>query len=429
MKFKKILLFMLIVFLSSVNLKAEQVNIERALKTALAKNEDLKIASQDLENSKYKYDEAFSGALPKITGDITYLNRLWVSEEKFDPSIKENTLSTELKVVQPIWLGGKVGTALDIAKVYEKLSKQQYQLSSDKVIMNTKIAFYNILLAKEALRVINLVKKDADENFVRIKNMQKNGLVSDYDLIKAKVRVNGLEPEIEAIKNGKILAEDNLKSIMGIDFDEKIDFVDKLPKFQEFKMANYRQIALQNRKELKLLEYQIEMYQLNKKIKFSNHLPNIVALGSWSHAGTANDLGDTFDKDLTLRKLNVGINISIPIFSGGETTAQVDQAKVDVKKAQLNLSKAQRNIELQVQMIVDNIKRNIKEIKLQEQTITEAEKSLKIANVRYDSGLGTQLEVIDAQTELQKVELAKIQALNKYVVNKVKLDYAIGIIK
>lgn len=426
---KIIVLLVLTILLSLGQLTAETVNIEKAVKTALEQNEDVKIAKEDLKNSKYRYDEAFSGALPRVTGDLTYLNRTWVSEELFDPGYKEHTLSAEIKIIQPIWLGGKVGTAVDIAKVYEKLSKKQFQLSQDEVVLNTKSSFYSILLAKEALRVMLLVKNDADENLKRIEIMFKNGLASEYDYLKAKVRVNSLNPQIEEIKNNVHLAEDNLKSIMGIDYNTDVDFNDKLPEFTGFEDIDYRTIALSNRKELKLLEDKIEMLRLNQKIVFSNHLPNVVALGTWSHTGTAEDLGDNFDTDLTLRKINLGLNVSIPIYSGGETTAKVDQAKIEVKKAEYELQKTRRMIELQVQQIINEIKKSIVEIKLHDESIEESEKSLIIANVRYESGLGTQLEVIDAQTAVQQAKLSRIQALNTFVVKNVELEYATGTIK
>ena len=154
MKINSLMISLILLF--SMNLSCEVYTLEQAITTALENNESVRSAAQELEKSEYIYNEAFSGALPKVEANITYLRNLYsskitnmnyymtglsngmanlnntildlhpgsgLSEMSFTemPSaeteaIKNNTVKAELSLIQPIWLGGKVGVALEVAE-------------------------------------------------------------------------------------------------------------------------------------------------------------------------------------------------------------------------------------------------------------------------------------------------------------------------
>ncbi|MDA3886024.1 MAG: TolC family protein, partial [Candidatus Delongbacteria bacterium] len=168
MKYIKLIL---ILVLLPLILNAETYNLEKAIQIALSNNESVETARSELEKSDYVYNEAFSGALPKIDANITYLRNIYSSKitnmesyfanfangialvnntvmadypsltempfmEMPDAEVeamKDNTIKFELNLIQPIWIGGKVGTALDIAKIYKEMSQSAFKLEKDKV--------------------------------------------------------------------------------------------------------------------------------------------------------------------------------------------------------------------------------------------------------------------------------------------------------
>lgn len=461
MKRLMIILLILIALLSSAFSKTV-LTLDGAIEIALERNEDVEKAREDYKKSEYEYDEAFAGALPTIDAKATYLRNIYSSDitnmnyasaagigetlrdldlitqdtfdnymgdvsNKFDKdvnAVKDNTLSLELNLVQPLYVGGKVMTAIDIAEIYEKLSRTTLELREDEVKVIVKKAFYNVLMLEEAVRVILVVKDDADRNLKNIENMYEAGLVSEYDLIKARVRVRSIEPDIIALKNNLVIAKNYLKSTLGMDLSEEIEVDGEFSENVVVDTDNYKERALDSKRELKLLGFQKEMYEKNVTIQKGDYLPSVFALGNYTFQSQNDEFGDTFEKNYGVHSASVGLMAQINLFDGFGKKARVDKANVELRKAELELQKSRRLIELQAEQTYRAIVEARDEIKARNEAILESEKALKISEVRFNNGLGTQLEVIDAQTSLEQARLNKIQAIHKLIVAKIEFEFA-----
>jgi outer membrane protein len=466
MKYYKITAFLLMI--TSFSLSGEVYDLEKSIKTALENNETVKVAAQQLEKSEYVYKEAFSGALPKVEANLTYLRNLYSSKitnmsyyltglsngmanlnntildyhpdsglhempfskmpDSETDAMKNNTFKAELSLMQPIWLGGKVGTAIEIAQIFKKMNQAAYQLEKDKVATEIKKNFYQILALKESKKVMELVKADAYKNLDKIEKLYKEGLVSEYDLIQARVRVNSIEPKIISIDNYYELAREYLKINMGLSGDAEVEIEGELTAALTPDTSKAAETAMTHRLELQLLEYQKELLNKNVTIEYSNHLPNIIGLANYSFQSSNDDLSDTFEQNYGVGTLNVGITANFPIFNGFGTKAKVDQAMVEEKKTSLNIMKTQRLIRLQVKDVMSKLRLAEEELKLRDKEIAEYEKALSITQVRYDNGLCTQLELTGAQTALETSRLNKVNTINNYINAMIDLESATGVI-
>lgn len=463
MKYIKLIL---ILVLLPLILNAETYNLEKAIQIALSNNESVETARSELEKSDYVYNEAFSGALPKIDANITYLRNIYSSKitnmesyfanfangialvnntvmadypsltempfmEMPDAEVeamKDNTIKFELNLIQPIWIGGKVGTALDIAKIYKEMSQSAFKLEKDKVTLDIKKNFYQILVLDDSRKVMAMVKKDAYNNLDKIEKLYEEGLVSEYDIIQARVRVKSIEPKIISLDNYYDLAKEYLKINMGLNTKEKIEIEGSISATFTPDTLDFCNTALMNRVELKLLENKRDILKENVKIQFADHLPSIVGLANYSFQSQNDDFKNTFKTDYGVGAFNVGLSASIPIFSGMGTKAKVDQANIEVKKAGLEIAKTKKLINLQVKDVLSKLNLSRQEIILRDQEINEYEKALEITQVRYDNGLCTQLEVTSAQTALESSRLDKINTVHQYVTALIDLEAATGIV-
>ena len=462
-KFKTIILSIMIFSLSSL---ADIYTLDKAIEVALSNNESVKIAEQELEKSNYVYDEAFSGALPKIEANVTYLRNIYSSKitnmesyfagfangiaginntimgdypslaempfmempEAEIEAMKDNTIKVEFSLIQPIWIGGKVGTALDIAKIYKEMSLSAFKLEKDKVTLEIKKNFYQILLLDESRKVMSLVKKDAYANLDKIEKLYQEGLVSEYDIIQARVRVKSIEPKIVSLDNYYDLAKEYLKINMGLDTSELIEIDGAITATFIPDTTNYYDRAINNRVELKLLNNKKDLLRENVKIKYSDHLPSIVGIANYTFQSQNDDFSDTFETNYGVGAFNVGVTANIPIFNGFGTKAKVDQANVEEKKAGLEIAKTKKFINLQLRDAMSKLKLAQEEIVLRDQEIAEYEKALEITQVRYDNGLCTQMEVTSSQTALESSRLDKINTVHQYITALIDLEAATGII-
>jgi outer membrane protein TolC len=420
-------LFTIVILLVAVfQLVAEDIDLNRAIEIAVKNNEDVLSSKQDLKNSNYKYREALANAFPKLDAELNGFYKIDSSNKLMDQTLDYATENT-ITLVQPIWVGGKVGTGIKIAKKYKKVSDLSYDLSVDNITVQVKESFYNVLMAKEAWNVIRLVYDNAKTNLDNIVILHSQGQVSEYDLLKARVRVKSIEPQLLQYENNYILAKQNFKSDLGIDLDREINLIGEFAVPTELDTLNFKERALENRKELKMLKLQRDMMKDNQRIAFGDYLPTISAIGQFSHTSTDDEINEMFDNDQKyLQKTQVGLNVQIPLFNGGATHSKVQQAKVEVKKADLQYMKASRQIVLQTDMLYKNLKEVMSEIDLQEETVKESEKALSIANIRYKNGMGTQIEVIDAQTELETARLNYLSTVHKFIITNIRFKQAIG---
>lgn len=447
---------------------AEVYTLEKAIEVALSNNESVKIAEKELEKSDYVYNEAFSGALPKLDANVTYLRNIYSSKitnmeyyfasfangiaslnntvmnehpaaglpemqfmEMPEPEVeamKDNTIKIEFSLIQPIWIGGKVGTALDIAKIYKEMSLSAFKLEKDKVTLEIKKNFYQILLLDESRKVMSLVKKDAYANLDKIEKLYEEGLVSEYDIIQARVRVRSIEPKVLSLDNYYDLAKEYLKVNMGLDTSELIEIDGVITATFIPDTTNYYNRAINNRVELKLLNNKKDLLRENVKIKYSDHLPSIVGIANYTFQSQNDDFADTFEQDFGVGAFNVGITANIPIFNGFGTKAKVDQANIEVKKATFEITKTKKFINLQLKDAISKLKLAQEEIVLRDQEIAEYEKALEITQVRYDNGLCTQMEVTSSQTALESSRLDKINTVHQYITALIDLEAATGII-
>ncbi|MFO7811290.1 MAG: TolC family protein [Candidatus Delongbacteria bacterium] len=464
----KYILLLLILTVSSLPVYGEVYDLERSIQTALENNESVKTAEKELEKSDHIYDEAFSGALPKVEANLTYLKNLYSSKvtnmeyyfaqlgngmadmnnliaglhpeagipelqksplpSKETEAVKNNTLQAELSLIQPIWLGGKIGTAIDIAKVYKKMNRAAYRLEKDRAVTEIKKNFYQILALDESRRVMDMVKKDAYKNLDKIEKLYEEGLVSEYDLIQARVRVNSVEPKIVSINNYYELAKDYMKINMGLSSDAVLEIDGELSDSFMPDTTKVTQKALNNRIELLLLDYQRELLKKNIEIEYSNHLPSVIGLANYSFQSSSDDIADTFEKNSGVGAFNIGVTANLPVFNGFATSSKVDQARVEEKKASLNILKTKKLIRLQVKEALSKIDLARKELVLRDKEIAENEKALAITQVRYDNGLCTQLELTGAQTSLESARLNKVNTINNYINALIDLETATGII-
>ncbi len=465
---KKTALIIITVMLMSNAASGEVFTLDKAIRTALENNESVKTAAQELEKSEYVYNEAFSGALPKVEANLTYLRNLYTSkitnmsyyltglsnglaglnntvldlhpgsdlrEMPFSPmpdaeteAMMNNTLKAEVSLIQPIWLGGKVGTALKVAGIYKNMNLKAYELAKNTVVTQIKKNFYQILALEESKKVMEMVRADAYNNLGRIEKMHAEGLVSEYDLIQAKARVSSVEPKITSIENYLELSKEQLRINMGFYGEDRMLIDGSLTGTVSPDTLNAYQRAVDNRLELKLLEHKRELLQENISFEYSNHLPNIIGLANYTFQSQNDDLSDTFEKNSGVGAFNIGVTANFPVFNGFGTKARVDQARVDEKKAVIEIQNTKRMIRLQVKNALSMIKLYGDELRLRDKEIAEYKKALEITQVRYDNGLCTQLELTGAQTALETAGLNKVNTLNNYITAVIDLEAAVGII-
>ena len=156
----------------------------------------------------------------------------------------------------------------------------------------------------------------------------------------------------------------------------------------------------------------------------SEFLPTLSAFGNYQYQGQSNEVNSLTD-DL-VRSSQVGLSLRLNIFNGWQTTARVEQAQVEYRKAQEQVTGATLNLQSATEAVLLQLNKARQRIESQGRTVEQAERGFKIATSRYLNGLGTQLEVNDAQLALVNANVNRIDAVYEYMVASADLDGLLG---
>jgi outer membrane protein len=403
---------------------ATNLTVADARQRALSFNRQYLSAEEDLMKADAQIVQARAGILPTVSAQAGYNRNFMVPTffifgtdsvgNKFQQSFKtgsNNNYSASLTVSQPLWEGAKALNAWAIAKLYRKYSEDAYKQAEATVIYTAEVMFYGAILQRANLDVLQKALEANTKNLDVVEKMHAQGMVSQYEVLRARVEKANLLPGILQAESDVRLSEKRLKSFLGIDLNDSlvlIEQVDDTSLTHLLSLSNLVDTALANRPEMKRANSLIEITKRAVRIAKGDYQPSLYANMSYAWQAQSNQ----FQFDNQSRSWTAGLSLSFPIFSGGQTRGTVAFRKAEQRQATLADEQTSDDIRLEVEEAYDRLIQAKKSLDVQGATIAEAEEGLRIANLRYESGQGTQLEVLSAQTALTDARRALATALN-----------------
>ncbi len=413
---------------------ARVLTIDDVRRLALEYNRDYLTAQQEVDRADARVVEARAGALPRIDGNA-YYNRNFEVPTSFIEMNGEtmelqfgfkNSFGAGVSLRQSIYQGGKVFTALAIAKLYKEYSRAGAAEVGNDIVFNGEVLFYAAVFRQSQVAVLQKAIEAAEYNLSTIEKMRDQGMVSEFEVLRARVERNNLLPQLIAAESEVELARKRLKSFLGLDLNAPVELVER-PVDSDTSLAGlppmerYIDSALQTRPAVQQAELLTEITRKAIRIAKADYWPHLEAVSDW---GWSSQSDDFTLKENTSTSLTAGLVVSVPIFTGFERQAAVSQAKVDFNQSRLAESQTQDRVRLEVEEAYYQVQQAKKALDIQGATIAEAQEGLNIANVRYESGVGTLLEVLSAQVALTDARNANAEALFNFRVAEARLKRA-----
>lgn len=426
-------LLFLLILLTNINLFAQSINFDlnSAIQLALKNNNDVKIARLNKQQADERVSEAWGTAIfPNINGFIDYKRALKRGEITIEtpfftgsfPQGTENTLSFGASLEQPLFTGA-VFLAVRVARIYAEIADKGVFASESELIVTVSKAYYSVLLAKEVLKLYHLTLELAENNLKDSESLYNAGLVSEYDLVRARVQFKNLIPQLEEAKNSVILSENLLKLLTGLDMDTEILINDSLYfiKSEKYDFDSSKEFLLERNYQLQQLRLQINLQDDAVSYQFTKHFPELYFNASWSSTAQEND-PRSFNQWRYKNAVYVGLNLRVPIFDGFQTTSRVQQARIDLWKAEEEYDKYSRILKNRLKGILLSISETEKKIEAFKSTIEEAQLGYDLSVKRYANGLGTQLEMVDGLVSLSRAQVNYYSSLYDYNILLTEFD-------
>ncbi|MDD4310237.1 MAG: TolC family protein [Candidatus Cloacimonetes bacterium] len=340
--------------------------------------------------------------------------------------VKEGSLAMQLKLEQVLFLGGKLINGIKAVDRFRSIQKLRYKLLEQDVVLQVTEMYYQTLLAKKLWEVQRDGLTIANQHLQRVELLQKEGQVSEFDLLRAKLEVAKLQPQVLEAENMYDLASAAFRKQIGT---EDISIVPEgeftLPVKLEISLEAATEQGLANRIELELADINSQIMQIKYNAEKGNYLPNIALNADYSLFTAADEYAIQSDDFGT--KYGIGIGFQIPLFTGFSNTSKRKYAKHDFDQARIQQRDAEELITLQIQQSHQKLSYAWQNYNVQTQNIALAERSLELAQVRYDNKVGIQLEVFDAQIMLQAIKLQFYQSVYEIISADRNLTKSLGI--
>ncbi len=386
---------------------------------ALEFNRTYLASKEDVSKAQSNINKARAGALPALSAGGSYSRNFILPSffAKMDDEIREietgfsNNFSAYLSLRQPLWHGGKVFTALSIAKLYKRYSENQAEATKAGVVQKAEVLFYSAILEKSRLAVLEKAFEATSHNAEVIGKLYSQGLVSEFEDLRARVEKANLQPALLNAESEVRLSEKRLKSFLGIDLNDSVVLIEEVDDTSLADLPPLEALldtALAERPEMQQADLLAKISLKAIRIAKGGYYPSldVVSNYSWQSSSDEFTLRENIGQSWT-----AGITLSIPIFTGGYTRSEVKQRRSEYNQARLATHQLQDDIRLEVEQAYDQLVQAKKALDIQKETIAQAEEGLRIANLRYETGVGTLLEVLSAQAAVTEARNARAEAL------------------
>ena len=418
-----------------------QLSAKQAVDYALANQTTIKNAKLDELIQLAKNKEVSGLALPTITANGAYsyspvLQKSQIDLHNFDPSAPEGTyqavafglthnMTGDIKLNQTLF-DPSVLVALQARKTLEELVARNVQKSEVDVKVAVYKAYYNVLSANKALTILKGNIATLDKTLSDTRETYKNGLAEKLDVDRLTVQMANLSTEITKLRNLIEVGTAALKFQMGMPMAQIIELTDTLStEAIAAQTVNVDGFNYDQRIEYQVLQSQKRANEYDLKRYKLKGLPTLSFNASAGSLRGSSQF-DYFKNPTWYGYSTLGLNLSVPIFTGFQRKRQVDQAFLALKKTEQNVENLKLSIDLEQSQSASTFRNNLLTLQSQEQNMQLAQEVYTTTQVKYREGVGSSLEMSTAENDLLTAQKNYFDALYNTIVAKIDYMKAYG---
>lgn len=418
---------------SAANIDTLRVSREKCIEIALSSSPTIKIADLEIKKTDYSKRETLANLFPSIDFSAAYQRAIELQTLSMNMGGQINNIKMGMDNV--INLGFSAQMPIVNASLWKsiKLSDQQIlatveaaRASKLDLVNNINKTYYAVLLAIASRDVIKANYDLAKVNADIFAKQYENGTASEYDVLRSSVQVKNIEPELlqADISIKQCLLQ--LKVLMGIDSALEIwpDITLKSMQNNMFGVSANTDRSIAKNSNLRTIEIQTETLKQTIDLKKYAYLPTLGLQYNLNWNQMSN--GSPFSSNKFNPYSTISLALSIPICSGGSRYYGVKQSEVQYKEIQLQRENLINQLQMQVDLAIDNINKEVKQIESCEESVRQAKKANEIMQKSFEIGAASYLNLRDSELANTQAQLAHLQAIYNYLVSTSELENLLG---
>ena len=405
-----------------------ELDLEETIQRALLTNPSVKIAEYNRKAAKADYSAAkgargISISLSHDSGRGGYADPQYNQQLSIWTKGIGNSHSNSITASLPIFTGGELQGQIGQAKANYRSMLSAEEQAYNEMKETATTGYFNMLNATnmKALRQESVDRLQAHlDNVIAQYNV---GIVARADVLRSEVELANAQQNYITASNEYDVAEATLNNIIGTPLGTTLLLKDRL-QYEPYEndMAYCLAYSEQHRPELKQAEYAIDSAEAALVVARSGHMPKVYANASNNWGGNGSDWPGDDDENWS-----VGVTASMNVFDSGVTWSKIHAAQENLAKAKESQRQIKDNVELEVRTDYLNLREAEKRITTTQVAVASAEEDYHIAVVRYQAGVGTNIDVMDAQEALTQAKTNYYQALYNYNTSKAALNTSMGV--
>ena len=453
------------VLTSAANAQVQTFTLEQCIEYALQNTADAQNAQLDEKIAAARVKETVGLGLPQVTANVGLqhnqkLRRFFATYDPsggfFDfsgvPGIQAGDVVSaqnffQLKssgdvggTINQLIFNGSYLVGLQAANAYKEFATKNANVTREQIVQNVTKAYYSVLINRERINVFDANIRRLDSLLSNTRALNKNGFAENIDVDRLQVQLNNLTTESENFKNLNIVVLELLKFQMGYPMDQVIEVSGSLQDLNVVEnIDSYREgFDYTKRGEYVVLEANHRLQSLNIRNQYAGALPSVYGFANLGYSTQSPNIGGLFKTNSSFSDNGMvgpdkwysyslfGVSLTWNLFTGFSRQYKIQQEKLTLNKIENGFRSLKSAIDLETKQTAINYQNALRTLDVQKQNMELASNVARITKIKYDQGVGSNLEVIDAESSLKTAQVNYYNALFDAMVAKVDLDKAYG---
>ncbi|MVT08819.1 TolC family protein [Chitinophaga tropicalis] len=389
------------------SVKSQRIlTLDECLKIAKENNNNIKAAQENVNAAREVKKQRDDSGKPTLDGSVMafYFGR------PVNTLLPEYGVSPGLRISQPVYSGGRTKLSRVAAAKGLEIQEGRKQLATSEVLFNTERAYWQVISAREQIKLAEQNKKQLDVLYNDLNNQYVAGIIYKNDVLRANVQLTENELELKRAEDALTIAQESLLQIIGLEDTTRVVIVDTL--LEQFEVPviaeNMRQLISDNA-ELGILKNSIEAEKVQQQLMKADSRP-AVSLGV-NGIMSAGKVGINPANNSNVLTTYFGmLNVSIPIFDWGVRKRRIQEQQFRINAQSFQLKERMGEITTEARQAYLELNQDQKRIELSGVSLQQAEENLRLSKDRLKAGTITGRDVLEAQTIWQRAYSNMINA-------------------
>ncbi|WP_206513031.1 TolC family protein [Larkinella soli] len=423
-------------------------SLNEAIQFATQQNLNVRNTQLDALSAEARIKEIRGVALPQVNvnGQVTYnaiIQRFILPAGGFGPSPDTSGRSDAVTAIPfGVKLQGSIAASLNqllfdasykiglkAASTYRELAQKNITASKITVAEQVAKAYYGVLVSSERIKLLDLNISRVDTLLRETNELRRQGFVEKLDVDRLEVQLNNLKTERQNVQNLVDLSYYLLKFQMGLPVNTSIRLTDKVETYgqQDLDRAAVLDSAFDygQRIEYSTLQTQTRLADLDLQSIGKQYYPRLTAAATYGHNNGRNNFMD-FWTTQWFNSAAITVNLNIPVFDGFQKRYAAQQRKITLDKVRQSGELLKNSIDLQIRQASITLANNLQTLQTQKRNMDLAQEVVRVTRIKYKEGVGSNIEVLNAETSYREAQTNYFASLLDYMITKVDLDKALG---